>query len=149
MTGAFEDDDLSHFTQEIQEWDPNLDLLPFVGEPHSPMDDGYAHDTSGKFLSPSMSPLPFMPAGVTAPETPAPPTPASFDPMPNMTGVTYNSATGHDYGVSEAPALKHTGEVCNPTSPMQSPMGDDLESSENDNNDVRPKSHGRVSMGVK
>lgn len=149
MADPFQDDGLGHFPQELTEWDPSLDLFGFVGEQFTTLDHDFDYGAGQQIPSPSMSPLPLVPQAVTAPATPAPPTPASFKPLPSTAGDPYDTiSTGYD-GASEAPLSEYAGEPSQATQSLMSSAEDERETVNSYDGNERHASHGRVSMGVK
>jgi hypothetical protein len=142
MTGSFEDDRLGHLSQEIDQWDPDLDLFYYLANQDSPVDEVSQHDYHQQAPSPTIS-------AITA--APAPPTPSSFDPFPDTTDDSYDnlSSVGDD-AISEIPATDLPSGLSDVTSPMMSTTEEEHESTAGQEGKTQwPTSHGKVSMGVK
>jgi hypothetical protein len=142
MTGPFEDDGLAHFAQEVDQWDPSLDLFFIVANQESPLGDVFPYENSQQAPSPSLSPVPV---------TPAPPAAFSFDTFPGTTDDSYDNLSAvSDEAASEIPATEPPDGTGDITSPVMSSTEEEHESTTGHKDRIQwPTSHGRVSMGVK
>ena len=118
---------LTHFTFDF----------PLEGEPYP------------EAVSPDFSSFSFTPGDITTPSPPALPTSTLPEPVSSKAEAQHDSILEQGDGAFDAPVFKPAGDIHKPGSTVESSVENDFESTESYKNDAPPKSHGKVSMGVK